>query len=218
MNKKKVHAELEIDEMNNSEKKFICLKDDAHIKLIIITCVFLMSIFQLGCSSQPANTSTSTSDIPSSSISTEQGSSSIDSNNIESNQNNADTNSSDSNSAKTKEPKTEEVVTIPSYKEITSNPDKYLNKEFNLKGKVTRADGGYRGSDHKVHIFWDDSNTYGEVIEVVIPSSAFTKNVTPNYIFTANAKFIGFDDDGHPQFKTTSYSCSPPPGSPSYKR
>lgn len=107
---------------------------------------------------------------------------------------------------------------LPSYAEITSNPDKYIGDRFVLSEKVTTTDGGYRGSDHKIYIFWDDSRTIGEVAEIVISSSAFTKNVTPNYIFTTTASFTGINDSNFPSFKTSTYSCEPPAEYPSYKK
>lgn len=101
-----------------------------------------------------------------------------------------------------------EALPLPSYQDFLGTIDKRNGQVYEIQGRVTNVSGGFRGADYMVYVFWDESETNGEVAAVRIPYESYTKSV--NRYFEGNCKLEGLDDRGRPQFVCDSYIAERP--------
>lgn len=95
------------------------------------------------------------------------------------------------------------VEELPSYQEMVEGVDGFVGNKYKVAGRVTHVGGGFRGDDYMVYVYWDDSETYGEVATVRIKYDNYTKSVSK--YFEGTCTLEGLDDDGHPQFVCNAY-------------
>lgn len=105
------------------------------------------------------------------------------------------------------EGKIETAITqsLPTYQDMVTEIESCIGSKYSISGRVTNVSGGFRGSDYYVYVYWNDSETYGEVASVRIPYKSYSKSV--NRYFDGTCTLEGLDDKGHPQFVCTSYSA-----------
>lgn len=107
--------------------------------------------------------------------------------------------------------KTEEKVEtsktepLPSYQDMVAEIESSIGIKYSISGRVTQVSGGIRGSDYYVYVYWDNSETQGEVASVRIPYKSYSESV--NKRFSGVCTLEGLDERGHPQFVCTSYSA-----------
>lgn len=97
---------------------------------------------------------------------------------------------------------------LPSYGDMLANVDSLLGTKYHIAGRVTHVGGGFRGDDYEVYVYWDDSQTQGEVAAIVIPYKSYTESV--NRYFEGDCTLQGLDDSGHPQFVCYEYIAVEP--------
>lgn len=97
----------------------------------------------------------------------------------------------------------EEVMALPSYHEFLATIDGRIGQIYKVAGLVTTVNGGFRGADYMVYVYWDESETYGEVAAIRIPNDSYTESV--HRYFEGDCMLESLDDNGHPQFVCTSY-------------
>lgn len=103
----------------------------------------------------------------------------------------------------------------PSYSEICSNPEPYMGEVFLISGRVTHVNDSIllmkkRREDDNIfaYVFWDESNTIGEVAVVRIPYSSYDSSI--NRYFSGRCVFEGINEKGHPQFVGYDYVTKRP--------
>lgn len=102
----------------------------------------------------------------------------------------------------------EEAQPLPPYQDMISAIDGSIGTEYTIAGRVTDVSGGFRGDDYMVYVYWDESETYGEIAAVRIPYKRYTESV--NRYFEGNCTLEGTDDNGHPQFVCYYYKAEHP--------
>lgn len=101
-----------------------------------------------------------------------------------------------------------EAQPLPSYQEFASTLDESIGAKYHIAGTVTHVSGGFRGDDYMVYVYWDESETNGEVAAVRIPYKRYTSSV--NRYFEGDCTLEGTDERGNPQFVCMSYSTERP--------
>lgn len=102
----------------------------------------------------------------------------------------------------------EPALPLPVYQEMVESIDANLGNKYHIAGRVTHVGGGFRGDDYEVYVYWDDSQTQGEVAAIVIPYKSYTESV--NRYFEGDCTLQGLDDSGHPQFVCYEYIAVEP--------
>lgn len=100
---------------------------------------------------------------------------------------------------------TSKTEPLPSYQDMVAEIESSIGIKYSISGRVTQVSGGSRGSDYYVYVYWDNSETQGEVASVRIPYKSYSKSV--NKRFSGVCTLEGLDERGHPQFVCTSYSA-----------
>lgn len=157
--------------------------------LFICIALLMLAAFCTGCVSSTkenktsSNTTTSTSSAANSTYS--------------------NSNSAKSNSASIP---SSDVNKLPPYAEMKSSINKNIGKYYEISGRIHRVNGGFRGSDYTVYVYYDGSEKHGEFAVVRIPYNNYTESV--NRFFSGTCKLEGKDDQGNPLFIcSTKYSA-----------
>lgn len=98
-----------------------------------------------------------------------------------------------------------ETLEMPTYSQLVSSIDEYMGKPFFFSERVTQVSGAIRSENYMVYAYYDDSETYGEVVAIRIPRKEYTESV--NRHIDAHCRLEGLDDNGHPQFLIESYTA-----------
>ena len=97
----------------------------------------------------------------------------------------------------------ENAKPLPAYQEMVDSIDAHIGQTFRVTGRVTHFSGGFRGTDYWVFVFWDESETNGEVAAIRIPYKSF-HGIKHNK-FDGVCTLEGLSDDGYPQFVCDTY-------------
>ena len=104
-----------------------------------------------------------------------------------------------------------ECEELPPFDDMVAEPDKYVGRVFRVSGRVTTISGGgtgYKGekanADWFIYVFWDETETIGQVASVRVPHNRYE---SAHKHFDGRCIFEGIDDKGIPQFLTYSYEA-----------
>lgn len=94
---------------------------------------------------------------------------------------------------------------LPSYQDMVESIDEHIGTSYLIDGRVTNVSGGFRGADWFVYVYWDDSETHGEVAAVRIPYKSYKDSV--RHHFKAVCILEGMSDNDLPQFVCYEYEA-----------
>ena len=97
---------------------------------------------------------------------------------------------------------------LPSYQFMLDNIDSLVGTEYAISGRVTGVSGWLRSENYFVRLYWDESETRGEIASVRIPNENYNESVCR--YFKGNCTLEGLDDNGWPQFVCYSYTTECP--------
>lgn len=107
------------------------------------------------------------------------------------------------------DPSDDECEALPSYDEFVANVDQYVGRKFAISGHITGKETSVllekdrAGKSIWAHVYWDESQTQGQVAAVRIPYERYS-GISGTWL-TGECVCEGLDDRGHPQFEAIEY-------------
>ena len=105
-----------------------------------------------------------------------------------------------------------EDLEYPSYEDVCNNYQEYIGSVFVITGRVTQFDGHVLLAKHDrsndnlfAYVYWDESETYGQVAAIRIPYIRYDESI--NRFFSGRCVLEGLDEDGHPQLVVYDYEA-----------
>ena len=102
-----------------------------------------------------------------------------------------------------------ECEPLPSYDAMVADPDQYVGHVFQVSGNVTSVSndgvamkGEAAKADYFICVYWDESNTSGEVAYVRVSRNRYEST---HAHFDGRCVFEGLNESGRPQFYTFAY-------------